>query len=122
MYEIRVSSFFSAAHRLRGYRGKCEELHGHNWKVQICVECHELDKIGIALDFKDLKDQLKGVLRGLDHKCLNSLSFFKKANPSSEMLAKFIFQRFSPRVKKLGCNLAKVSVWESENTCATYKV
>ena len=116
MFEIEVFSNFSAAHRLRGYKGKCENMHGHNWKVGASISSDRLDKIGIVVDFRDVKKQLKGVLKRLDHKNLNSLAYFKKLNPTSENIAKFIFENLQ---KKLP--VSSVSVWEADDSKATYR-
>jgi 6-pyruvoyltetrahydropterin/6-carboxytetrahydropterin synthase len=116
MYSIRVEAYFSAAHNLQGYRGKCEELHGHNWKVEVEVSGSGLDKIGMLADFKVIKTKLNRVLDKLDHKYLNNILYFKKDNPTSENIAKYIFNCLKPQV----CGLSSVTVWESESSCASY--
>lgn len=116
MYSIKIESYFSAAHFLRGYSGKCEELHGHNWKVEVVVQAKKLDKTGMVLDFKDLKTELNKVLEKLDHKCLNNISYFKKVNPTSENIAQYIYKNLKFAVP----NLKSVTVWESHNSCASY--
>ena len=116
MYEIEVFSNFSSAHRLRGYKGKCENVHGHNWRVGVTVASDKLNKIGIVRDFKDVKKRLKDVLQKLDHKNLNSLTYFKKANPTSEILAKFIYGE----LKKKKLPVSSVSVWETDDSKAAY--
>jgi len=116
MYTIEVFSSFSSAHKLRGYKGKCENIHGHNWKVGAAVSSNRLNKTGIMVDFKDVKRQLRNVLQKLDHKDLNSISYFKKANPTSENIAKFIFTEL--RKKRLP--VSSVSVWEADDSKATY--
>jgi len=120
MFEIRVSSEFSAAHNLRDYKGKCEKLHGHNWKVEACVSAHAEGRNGIAMDFHDLKKNLNRVVSVFDHSCLNDLKPFKKTNPTSENIARFTFQRLSGLLKGKPVRLKSVSVWESESSCATY--
>jgi 6-pyruvoyltetrahydropterin/6-carboxytetrahydropterin synthase len=117
MYEIKIKSSFSAAHNLRNYRGKCENLHGHNWNVEAVFAYPSLDKDGLAVDFKDAKAILKEVLSAFDHKYLNETGFFKTANPTSENMAKFIYDE----LKKKDSHISSVSVWENENSCATYK-
>ena len=117
MYEIKIQSDFSAAHNLRNYRGKCENLHGHNWKVEAVFTYKKLDKDGMAVDFKKVKALLKEVLEKLDHAYLNETDIFKKLNPTSENIAKFIYEE----MKKKDKNIASVAVWENENSCATYK-
>ena len=116
MYSIKVEASFSSAHNLRGYKGKCEELHGHNWKIEVAVSKKKLDKAGMVLDFKFIKNQLDVVLEKLDHKYLNNLAFFKKVNPTSENIAKYIYDSLKPKVT----SIKSVTVWESENSSATY--
>lgn len=120
MYRLTVKSEFSAAHYLREYKGKCEALHGHNWKVEAVVAALKLDRQGLALDFHRIKKALKDVLDELDHKYLNQLSYFKKHNPTSENLAKYIFDELLLHMLKGNCHLQAVTVWESDNCSATY--
>jgi len=120
MYELIIKSGFSGAHYLRGYRGKCEKLHGHNWKVEVKFEKSSLNNIGIASDFKILKSKLNKVLIELDHSLLNSLTPFKKINPSAENIARYIFNKLKSSIKQKSLILTSVSVWESENSCAIY--
>lgn len=116
MYSIKIEAYFSSAHNLRGYKGKCEKLHGHNWKVEVVVAKDKLDKAGMVLDFKDLKSKLNKLLEKLDHKYLNNVPYFKKVNPTSENIAKYIYDNFKSWV----LNLKSVTVWESDNSLATY--
>jgi len=120
MYRIKIESNFSSAHNLRGYKGKCEGLHGHNWKVQVVVRATKLDKIGMAMDFKSLKKELKTVLEALDHLYLNKIPYFTKINPTSENIAKYIYDRVFDRINTRGCGLEEVTVWENETSSATY--
>lgn len=120
MYELTIISDFAAAHNLRGYEGECENLHGHNWKVEVTVANRGLNKIGLAVDFKVLKKILKEVLENLDHKYLNEIPPFDKENPSSENLARYIFKQFKKAIKDKNIKVAKVKVWESDNAAATY--
>jgi len=115
MYSIKIEADFSAAHNLRGYRGKCEELHGHNWKVEVVAAREELDKLGMVLDFQYAKSKLRRVIEKLDHKYLNNIPYFKKVNPTSENIARYIFDALQK-----GFPVQSVTVWESENSCATY--
>ena len=121
MYEIRVRMSFSAAHNLKGYRGKRERLHGHNWTVEAAVSAERLNRQGLAMDFTILKKALKDILERLDHSNLNEHPYFKKANPSSENIAKFIYDRLKAKLTAHGLQLTAVTVWESENCCATYR-
>ena len=120
MYKLAVKSEFSAAHNLREYKGKCEALHGHNWKVEVVMKAKEADEKGLVLDFHDIKKMLMSVLEELDHRYLNELAFFKKNNPTSENLAKYIFLKLYPNFKSKAAKLQKVTVWESDNCSATY--
>ena len=117
MYEIKIQSDFSAAHNLRNYNGKCENLHGHNWKVEAVFSYKSLDKDGLAVDFREVKAVLKTILEKLDHSYLNKAGIFKKLNPTSENIAKFIYEE----LKKKNRNSSAVSVWENEKSCATYR-
>ncbi|MCX5700087.1 MAG: 6-carboxytetrahydropterin synthase QueD [Candidatus Omnitrophica bacterium] len=116
MFKIKVEATFSAAHNLRGYKGKCEDLHGHNWKVEVVVANNKLDKIGMVMDFKLLKRKLSRLLERLDHKYLNNVVYFKKVNPTSENMAKYIYDSLKPEIAAI----YSVTVWESDNSCATY--
>jgi 6-pyruvoyltetrahydropterin/6-carboxytetrahydropterin synthase len=118
MYRIKIISQFSAAHSLRGYQGKCERLHGHNWKVEVVVSALELNSGGMVLDFSDLKKITSRVLEYLDHKNLNELECFIRVNPSSEEIARYIFLKLKSALK--GNRLEEVRVWETDNSCATF--
>jgi len=121
MFEVTVDMDFSAAHNLRGYRGKCESLHGHNWKVRVAVESKKLDQVGMVVDFKIIKEYLRSVLDLLDHKYLNQTSYFKKINPTSENIARFIYLKMKERLKKNSLAIGSVTVWETDNSFATYR-
>lgn len=117
MYEIKVKASFSSAHNLNNYHGKCENLHGHNWNIEVVFNYTKLDKDGLAVDFREAKALLKGVTEKLDHAYLNELPALKKINPTSENIARFIYDE----IKKGHKNIYAVSVWENETSCATYK-
>lgn len=117
MYSLKVEGTFSSAHNLRGYKGKCEDLHGHNWRVEIVVKSARLDDIGMVLDFKHLKKKLNVVLEEMDHKYLNKLLYFKRVNPTSENIAKYIYKRLITQIPLLNC----VTVWENSTASATYE-
>ena len=117
MYSVKVEAYFSSAHNLRGYKGKCESLHGHNWKVEVRVAAIVLDKAGMVMDFKVLKEKLHAILEKLDHKYLNKLTYFKKVNPTSESIACYIYQRLKSHIP----NIKSVTVWENSTSSATYK-
>ena len=116
MYEVRIETNFSSAHHLLNYEGECENQHGHNWKVEVYIKGENLDKSNILVDFKVLKRELKKVLDELDHKDINELEQFKNISPSSEVLAKYIYDG----MKKVFPLVSKVGVWENENSCSMY--
>ncbi len=128
MFEVKVKTQFCAAHYLKNYKGKCEELHGHNWMVEAIVTAKKLDNKGMVIDFKELKKLLSDVVTSLDHKFLNELPQFSKSNTTSEIIAKYIFVELKKKlVRFLGVKKAKIvklssiSVWEQDNSCATYQ-
>jgi len=119
MYELKIKDSFASAHFLRGYHGPCEKLHGHTWKLEITISSNQLDDIGIVVDFKEMKTKLKKFLEQLDHVCLNEdVDFFKDNNPSTENMARYIYEEFSKECK--GYKIKQVQVWESDNCSATY--
>jgi 6-pyruvoyltetrahydropterin/6-carboxytetrahydropterin synthase len=120
MYKLNVTSSFSSAHKLNGYDGLCKNLHGHNWKVRLCVTCDDLDNIGMAMDFGILKDKLNDLLAELDHQYLNDLKPFKDINPTSENLARYIFESMSNKLSMSHCKVLEIEVWESEKASVIY--
>ncbi len=120
MYEISIQTSFSAAHRLRNYQGDCEALHGHNWKVQVTVQSRTLNDIGLAIDFKTLKKITGETLDRMDHACLNDIAPFCDINPSSENIARVLYEEMKTSLTACGVSLLKVSVWESDNAWASY--
>jgi len=122
MYEVAIRRRFAAAHQLVGYRGKCEDLHGHNWVVEVGVVGPELDDVGMLLDFKVLKHHVDDILEELDHKYINDHKWFESRNPSSEYLALFIHEQITARLDAPGLAVSFVRVWESEDAVATYRV
>ncbi len=120
MYELSIEVGFAAAHQLRGYRGKCENLHGHNWRVQISVAAERLNEIDIAIDFHDLKRIAQEIVAPLDHALLNDVFPFTEKNPSSENIAKWIFDSLKKKINNGNLRTAAVTVWESENASASY--
>lgn len=119
MFEIMVEDTFCAAHQLRGYNGPCENLHGHNFWVQVYLKKNKLDDIGMIFDFKKAKNILQNILKEFDHKFLNDLPVFRKINPTAENISKIIFDKFLKCIEK-GAKIDKVTVWESEKACAIY--
>ncbi len=120
MFEIRVSDRFSAAHNLKGYKGDCERLHGHNYRVEVRVSSPSLDDMGLAMDFRDIRSLLKDIISQMDHTYLNDLPGFRDINPSSENIARYIYKsmvhELVPPVR-----LLSVEVWETENSSALYR-
>ncbi|MDD5191486.1 MAG: 6-carboxytetrahydropterin synthase QueD [Dehalococcoidales bacterium] len=121
MYEISVEMDFDAAHFLRGYKGKCEALHGHRFKVMATITTGKLNEIGLGFDFTELKKQLGEVLKSYDHTCLNDLPAFKSINPSSENIARIIFGELKHRLPGAPVNLDSITVWESPQSHVKYK-
>ena len=119
MYRISVIDYFSSAHQLKGYKGKCEHIHGHNWKVEIEVESKNLNEIGLLIDFGDLKQMLGRILSELDHKILNEVDEFLAQNPSSELIARYIYRMVKEKLPA-GIRLISSTVWESERSKAMY--
>ena len=123
MYEVTVEAGFSSGHYLRNYQGKCENPHGHNYKVRITLAGEELNSIGLLLDFKELKSAMNEVIDRLDHQFLNDLEPFKEQNPSAENLAKYFFDQTNGRIAGLTDGRVRVkdcTIWETDTTTATY--
>ena len=123
MFEVSVDDSFAAAHNLRNYKGKCENLHGHNYKVRVVLTGPKLDETGLLYDFVHLKQVIRSVLHTLDHKYLNETKPFDELNPSAENIAKHIYDEASRQMNTTanGAALASVTVWESDLTAATYR-
>ncbi|MDD5094567.1 MAG: 6-carboxytetrahydropterin synthase QueD [Dehalococcoidia bacterium] len=120
MYRISVRQHFDAAHHLRNYRGKCEQMHGHRFLVVVTVEGLELNELGMVFDFSELKKHLQSIVDRFDHVCLNDIAPFDQVNPSAENIALVIYQELSPRLKAERISITSVEVWESPDSCATY--
>lgn len=120
MFELMTESTFCAAHQLRNYKGKCEELHGHNWRIQVYVQAERLNDIDIAIDFHDLKRYAKEVTDQLDHTFLNNMFPFTEINPSSENIARWIYDSVKKKIVEETVRLTAVTVWESDSASATY--
>jgi 6-pyruvoyltetrahydropterin/6-carboxytetrahydropterin synthase len=123
MFEVYVEGSFSAGHALRGYKGKCENPHGHNYKVRLTLEGPVLDETGLLCDFVILKKSMREVMATLDHKYLNDQAPFDQMNPSAENLAKYFYDQTADRFSGDGGQprLASVTVWETDTTAATYR-
>jgi 6-pyruvoyltetrahydropterin/6-carboxytetrahydropterin synthase len=121
VYEVTITQSFSAAHSLKEIGGTFEKLHGHNFIVEVSVCSPALNNAGIVIDFKTVKEWIDEILRTFDHKYLNELSNFHGQNPSAENIARFIYDRVSEKAKIHHLGVACVTVWESENTRASYR-
>lgn len=121
MYELKVLTGFSSAHYLRNFNGKCESLHGHNWRVEIWVAALELDETGLVIDFGIIKSLANEIMDQIDHKCLNDLSPFKEKNPTSENIAYYIYEHMKKKLNDNRTKVTRVGVWESDTSCAFYQ-
>ena len=123
MFEIAVEESFAAGHALRGYQGKCENVHGHNYKVRVVLAGEKLNPVGLLYDFGELKKRIEEVIRGIDHKFLNDLPPFTEVNPSAENIAKYFYDELSRRLSANanGARLREVTIFETETTTATYR-
>ncbi len=120
MYELKVITQFAAAHQLRKFIGKCEKLHGHNWKVEVILRGEKLNNTGLLIDFKEVKEATDRILEELDHSFLNELPQFKDQNPSSENIAAYIFENLSSKLNNNQIKVSKVTAWESDSASASY--
>ncbi len=120
MYRLMIRTSFAAAHCLIHYQGECENLHGHNWKVEVAVSARELDKAGLGIDFKVLKAETNLFLKTLDHKYLNELPPFADLSPSSENIARYLHDELSRKFNDGNIKVEMVTVWESDFAGASY--
>lgn len=120
MYELTITSYFSSAHNLRGYQGACENLHGHNWKVEVEIRAEDLDKVGMALDFKSLREKARSVIDRLDHKYLNEVPPFDTENATAENIARHIYGELEKSINGGNVRVSRVKVWESSSAAAAY--
>ena len=122
-FEVMIERNFSSAHQLRGYRGKCENLHGHNYKIEIYARGRDLNGVGLLVDFVELKEAADEIVNFLDHKNINELPpFDEELNPSAENLARFILERVARRVDDERVMVYKVRCFETPTSVATYQV
>ena len=122
MFELKVITRFAAAHQLKMVAQKCENLHGHNWKVEVCVIGEELDEAGILVDFGVVKAHVADIMKRLDHKFLNELEVFSDGNPSSENIARYVAHNLQDLLAVDGVRVSRVTAWESDDASATYIV
>jgi len=120
MYELRVITRFAAAHRLALVGSKCENLHGHNWKIEVFLTGDRLNDAGVLMDFGDIKALLRDIIGRLDHQFLNELPIFAGRQPSSERIAAFVAEELQKAIGAPGVRISRVSAWESDDACATY--
>jgi 6-pyruvoyltetrahydropterin/6-carboxytetrahydropterin synthase len=123
MYEVTVEAGFSSGHYLRNYKGKCENPHGHNYKVEVTLRGEVLDKAGLLLDFKDLKQVMRPVVDRLDHQMLNDLDPFTEINPSAENLARYFFDETNRQLDEMTAGRVRVkdcTIYETDTTSAKY--
>jgi 6-pyruvoyltetrahydropterin/6-carboxytetrahydropterin synthase len=121
MFEISVEYSFAAGHALRNYKGKCEHVHGHNYKVQVTLAGDKLNAAGLLMDFVDLRAEIKRLAEKLDHRFLNDIPPFDQLNPTAENLAKYICDEIEPQARSQGLQVHGVTVWETDTTSATYR-
>lgn len=120
MFELKVINHFSAAHQLKLVAAKCENLHGHNWKIEVCVKGEKLNDACVIMDFGMIKKNVSEIMTSLDHKFLNELEWFKGANPSSEIIAMKIAHELQKKINDPLVKVSSVTAWESDDACATY--
>jgi 6-pyruvoyltetrahydropterin/6-carboxytetrahydropterin synthase len=122
MFEVTIEESFAAGHALRNYRGKCENVHGHNYRCQLTLEGEQLDGSGLLVDFVELKKVVHAVLDRLDHQWLNDFPPFDALNPSAENIAKYIYDAVAEGMKeRTGVRVGSVRLWETDTACATYR-
>ena len=123
MFQVSVEETFSAGHALRGYRGKCENVHGHNYRVRVSVEGPQLDSIGLLCDFTEIKRVIREVIASLDHQFINDLPAFRTVNPSAENLAKYFYEQVSSQLRDLApsARVTDAMVWETDTASAQYR-
>ena len=121
MYKLMIETGFASAHQLRGYKGKCENLHGHNWRVQVYVTSKVLNNIDLVIDFHEIKSMANDIVSKLDHSLLNNIFPFTQKNPSSENIAHWIFESLKEKMSQYhDIKVSAVTVWESATASATY--
>jgi 6-pyruvoyltetrahydropterin/6-carboxytetrahydropterin synthase len=122
MFEISVEQTFAAGHALRDYKGKCENVHGHNYRVRVTIEGEQLDSTGLLVDFLDVKRLMGGAIEYLDHRFINDLEPFDKINPSAENIAKYFYDRLQAGLKnELPVRISEIRVWETDTSSAVYR-
>jgi 6-pyruvoyltetrahydropterin/6-carboxytetrahydropterin synthase len=123
MFEVAVEQGFASAHALRNYKGRCENVHGHNWKVRVVIEGEKLDQTGMLVDFLDVRSLLNEILDRIDHQFLNEIPPFDVINPSAENIAEYFYQQMTGRLAEtpVPVSIREVKIWETEIQSATYR-
>ena len=123
MFEVAVEQSFASAHALRNYKGRCENVHGHNWKVRVVIEGEKLDATGMLVDFLDVKSSMGEILDRIDHQFLNEIPPFDVINPSAENIAEYFYQQMTGRLAEtpVPVRIREVKIWETEIQSATYR-
>jgi 6-pyruvoyltetrahydropterin/6-carboxytetrahydropterin synthase len=121
MFEVSVEKTFAAGHALRNYRGKCENVHGHNYRVLVTIQGQELDSIGLLVDFVEVKKLMSQVIDRLDHQFINDVEPFDILNPSAENMAKYFYEEISTGLGESPVRVGEVKVWETDTASATYR-
>lgn len=122
MFEVAVEQTFAAGHALRNYKGKCENVHGHNFRVQVVIEGERLDETGLLVDFIDVKQAMRAIIDRLDHVFLNDITPFDVKNPSAENIAEYFYEEMTQGLQSSGpVRVREVKVWETDIQSATYR-
>jgi 6-pyruvoyltetrahydropterin/6-carboxytetrahydropterin synthase len=123
MFEVAVEQSFASAHALRNYKGRCENVHGHNWKVRVVIEGEKLDATGMLVDFLDVKSLMGEILERIDHQFLNEIPPFDVVNPSAENIAEYFYQQMTGKLTEapVPVRIREVKIWETEIQSATYR-
>ena len=120
IYTLKVLADFASAHTLRDYPGACSRMHGHNWKIEAEVQATQLNEIGMAIDFKEIKRELRAIADELDHRYLNELAPFQDINPAAENIARYFFQRLAQRLNNERVQVSALTIWETDRACVRY--
>jgi 6-pyruvoyltetrahydropterin/6-carboxytetrahydropterin synthase len=122
MFEVSVEQTFAAGHALRNYKGKCENVHGHNYRVMVTIQGEQLDATGLLVDFVDIKRLMGGAIDYLDHRFINDLAPFDQINPSAENIAKYFYDRLSAGLQNQApVRISEIRVWETDTSSAVYR-
>ena len=123
MFEVAVEQVFASAHALRNYKGRCENVHGHNWKVRVVIEGQQLDETGMLVDFLDVKSLMAGIIDRIDHQFLNEIPPFDVTNPSAENIAEYFYQKMNAGLTgtPVPVRVREVKIWETDIQSATYR-